>query len=127
MLPPALFPPPRWLCAPKGTGVLWARRDMHSCLQPAVVSHGYEAGLRPSFMWQGTKDLTGHLALPAVLRYGEGGGGGGVFPLGVAWHCRALQVSTSLDSAPPFSPPPSPLPACFALLGLAACVRYTTR
>ena len=56
----------QWLCAPKGTAFLWARRDAHAGLHPACISHGFRAGLRAEFSWEGTRDLTCFLALPAA-------------------------------------------------------------
>ncbi len=33
----------KWLCAPKGSGILWVRRDRQSGIRPLVISHGANA------------------------------------------------------------------------------------
>jgi len=65
----------KWLCAPKGSGLLHVRADVRAAIRPLVVSHGANDDRRdrPSFRllfdWQGTTDPTAHLALPAAIRY----------------------------------------------------------
>ena len=63
----------KWLCGPKGTGMLWVRADRRDRIHPLVVSHGANAELegrsrfRHEFDWGGTADPTGYLALPAAI------------------------------------------------------------
>ena len=63
----------KWLCGPKGTGVLLVRADRRERIHPLVVSHGANAELgdrtrfRHEFDWVGTTDPTGYLALPAAI------------------------------------------------------------
>lgn len=65
----------KWTCAPKGSGCLWARRDLHqvhSGLHPAVISHGYRARpgvnrLHEEFDWCGTDDPTPWLVTPTAI------------------------------------------------------------
>lgn len=65
----------KWLCAPKGTGFLFARRDLQDRLRPPITSWGDESDLAgPShflneFEWQGTADLAGYLAVPEAIRF----------------------------------------------------------
>jgi len=65
----------KWLCGPKGTGVLWVRADRRERIHPLVVSHGANAELggrsrfRHEFDWVGTVDPTGYLALPAAIAW----------------------------------------------------------
>ena len=65
----------KWVCAPRGAGFIFARRDRQQGLQPAVISHGYNTpreGRSPfhdAFDWQGTLDLTAWLTVPAALRF----------------------------------------------------------
>ncbi len=67
----------KWVCAPRGAGFIFARRDRQEKLQPAVISHGYNtprAGRSPfhdAFDWQGTLDLTAWLTVPAAIRFCE--------------------------------------------------------
>jgi len=67
----------KWLCAPKGTGFLYAQKDVQPLLEPLVVSWGYEAEQPgPSQfvdhheMW-GTRDISAFLAVPAAIRFQE--------------------------------------------------------
>lgn len=62
----------KWLCAPKGCAFFHARRDMQSMVEPLVISHGW---VKPSFIeqnqWQGTRDISAFLSLPAALEFFE--------------------------------------------------------
>ena len=67
--------PHKWLCAPKGTSFLYARRDAQHLLKPLVVSWGWES-LTPSgstfvdhHEWQGTRDLAPFLATPVAIEW----------------------------------------------------------
>ncbi|MGH3073222.1 MAG: aminotransferase class V-fold PLP-dependent enzyme [Gaiellaceae bacterium] len=59
----------KWLSAPKGAGFLWARPQHQGWIEPLVVSWGY--GPDHSFAdrhgWQGTRDPTAALAVPAAI------------------------------------------------------------
>ena len=64
----------KWLCGPKGSGVLHVRADRRERIHPLVISHGFN-DLRPDrprlwkeFDWTGTGDPTPYLALPVALR-----------------------------------------------------------
>jgi isopenicillin-N epimerase len=65
----------KWLCAPKGSGILHVRSDLRAGIRPLAISHGAndERRDRPRyrllFDWVGTTDPTPHLALPAAIRY----------------------------------------------------------
>jgi isopenicillin-N epimerase len=66
----------KWLCAPKGSAFLYARREVQSWLEPLVVSWGYneDPSQNPysssQFIgyheWQGTHDFSAYLATPAA-------------------------------------------------------------
>ncbi len=65
----------KWLCAPKGSAFLYARRDVQAWLDPLVVSWGWESET-PSgsqfidyHQWQGTRDIAAFLATPAAIRF----------------------------------------------------------
>jgi len=64
----------KWLCGPKGAGMLYAREDRRAELRPLVTSHGRNdprqdrAPLWKEFDWQGTHDPTAFLSLPEALR-----------------------------------------------------------
>jgi len=72
----------KWLCAPKGSAFLHARTEHHALLQGLAVSWGYspETGgpnaaytgsslLERRQQWQGTRDLSPFLAVPAAIRF----------------------------------------------------------
>ena len=73
----------KWLCAPKGSAFLHARPEHHALLQGLVVSWGYtpELGgpghdaytgstlLERRHQWQGTRDLSPFLSVPAAIRF----------------------------------------------------------
>jgi len=64
----------KWLCGPKGAGVLHVREDRRPGVLPLVTSHGRNdprtdrPQLWKEFDWQGTGDPTAFLALPEAIR-----------------------------------------------------------
>jgi isopenicillin-N epimerase len=65
----------KWLCAPKGSAFLYASPQVQSWLDPLVVSWGYQS-INPSnsrfidyHEWQGTRDLSAFLSVPAAIRF----------------------------------------------------------
>src|SRR5262249_3961432 len=74
----------KWLCAPKGAGFLYVRRDRQERVRPAVISHGANAPVaagnprfRAEFDWTGTDDPTPALCVPEALRFLAGLAPGG--------------------------------------------------
>ncbi|RVT49694.1 aminotransferase class V-fold PLP-dependent enzyme [Rubrivivax albus] len=74
----------KWVCAPKGAGFLHARTEHHAMLQATVTSWGYAEGtgghsgfdaylgtqlLERRLQWQGTRDITPWLTVPAALDF----------------------------------------------------------
>lgn len=63
----------KWLCAPRGTGFLYARPERQMGIDGAVVNWGYEAPA--SFISrteeQGTRDVVAHLAILEALDFQE--------------------------------------------------------
>lgn len=65
----------KWLSAPKGSGFLYARRDVQPLLEPLVVSWGWQSdNPGPSRFideqqWQGTRDPAAFLAVPAAIQF----------------------------------------------------------
>lgn len=64
----------KWVCAPKGAGMLYVRRDRQAGIHPAVVSHGFNSRrprprLWEEFDWTGTDDPAPWLSVPAAIRW----------------------------------------------------------
>jgi isopenicillin-N epimerase len=59
----------KWLCAPKGSGFLWARPEHQDWIEPAVISWGYHeaADFGERHGWQGTRDPAAFLAVPRAI------------------------------------------------------------
>jgi isopenicillin-N epimerase len=62
----------KWLCAPKGTGFLYVRRELQHDTHPLLVGWGYE-GDDPSFVArhekQGTRDPSAYLTVPTAIEW----------------------------------------------------------
>ncbi len=64
----------KWVCAPKGAGMLYVRRDRQADVHPPVISHGYNSRrprpkLWEEFDWTGTDDPSSWLCVPAAIRW----------------------------------------------------------
>jgi isopenicillin-N epimerase len=63
----------KWLCAPKGSGFLYARPEVQELIDPLVISWDWgAAGGNPFHQrhrWQGTRDPSALLAIPAALDF----------------------------------------------------------
>jgi isopenicillin-N epimerase len=74
----------KWLCAPKGAGFLHARPEWHATLNAPVISWGYAQNtgghsgfdaylgrtlLERRMQWQGTRDISAWLSVPAALDF----------------------------------------------------------
>ena len=59
----------KWLCAPKGSGFVWARPEHQDWIEPLVVSWGYheDADFGERHGWQGTRDPSAYLAVPKAI------------------------------------------------------------
>ncbi len=62
----------KWLCAPKGAGFLYVRRELQRDVHPLVFGWGYE-GDDPSFLarheHQGTRDPSAYLTVPTAIEW----------------------------------------------------------
>jgi isopenicillin-N epimerase len=61
----------KWLCAPKGSAFLYARPEVQELIEPAVVSWDFVDGaaFHERHRWQGTRDPSAYLAVPAAIRF----------------------------------------------------------
>lgn len=65
----------KWMCAPKGSGFLYARRDVQVLLEPLIVSWGWRpekpgpSRFIDEHQWQGTRDLAAFLSVPAAIDF----------------------------------------------------------
>ena len=62
----------KWLCAPKGAGFLYVRRELQRDIHPLVISWGYK-GDDPTFSQrheeQGTRDPAAYLTVPFAIEW----------------------------------------------------------
>jgi len=62
----------KWFSSPRGAALLFcADPEIRDKIlsQPAVISHGGDAGFLSRFVWDGCRDYTAQLSLPATLDY----------------------------------------------------------
>src|SRR4051794_12118313 len=87
----------KWLCAPKGSAFLYARPEAQELIDPAVVSWDFidGAAFHERHRWQGTRDPSAFLAVPAAIAFQAEHG----WPA-VRARCHALLASLEL----PFEP-----------------------
>jgi isopenicillin-N epimerase len=101
----------KWLCAPKGSAFLWARRDLQGDVRPLTISHGATA-VRPGrsrfrleFDWTGTSDPTAWLTVPKAIEYLGSLMTGGWPALMARNHSLALDARRLLCAAAGTAPP----------------------
>ena len=88
----------KWVCSPKGTGLLHVRRDKQAEIRPLVISHGTNDDrtsrslFRREFDWQGSNDPSGFLAIPTAIDTLSGLVEGGLAGLRRRNHDLALRA-----------------------------------
>lgn len=101
----------KWLCAPKGAGMLWVRRDLQPRVYPLTISHGFGAPIEERYQcmfdWTGTSDPTPWLCISDALRVMADLLPGGWPSIRKRNHDLALQARDVLCHALNI-PPPAP-------------------
>jgi isopenicillin-N epimerase len=59
----------KWACAPRGSAFLWVRPDRQWLIHPLSISHLFGEGFATEFSWQGTRDFSAWLTVPAALEF----------------------------------------------------------
>jgi len=87
----------KWMCAPKGSAFLYARPDVQQLIEPAIVSWDWldDASFADRHRWQGTRDPSAYLAVPAAIAFQAEHD----WPA-VRERCRQLLSSLELPFAP---------------------------
>jgi len=57
----------KWVGAPSGAGFLWTAAKHRDTTRPLAASHGVSDGYQEAFAWQGTRDITPWLSVPAAI------------------------------------------------------------
>jgi isopenicillin-N epimerase len=59
----------KWMCAPKGAGFVWVRREQQEWVEPLVVSWGWrdDADFAERHGWAGTRDPAAYLTVPKAI------------------------------------------------------------
>lgn len=105
----------KWLFAPRGCAILWARQDAQKLIHPLSISHDYNNGFTEEFDWTGTRDPAPFLSAPAGLDF--------LKALGVEkvqQHNRSLALAAGQRMAQRWGEPMNAPPE---LLGAMAAVR----
>ena len=115
----------KWVCAPKGSGFLWVRRDRQAAIRPLAISHGANSPrsdrsrYRVEFDWTGTADPSAYLAVPDAIAFGESLLPGGWEALRERNHALVLAGRDRLCTALGIEPPaPDPMIASMASVPL---------
>ena len=65
----------KWMCSPKGVSFLYAKKNLHTMIEPLVISWGYDPKNNSAtqfldyHQWQGTKDMSAFLTVPDTINF----------------------------------------------------------
>jgi isopenicillin-N epimerase len=95
----------KWMCAPRGSAVLWVGATWRHTVRPAVPAYTREDGLAESFAWTGTFDPSAWLAIPDAIAFVDRLGGRRLWErnarLAGLWRDELLSGWQTADVAPP--------------------------
>jgi isopenicillin-N epimerase len=111
----------KWVCAPKGTAILWVSPRHQAEVHPTVISHNLDAGFAREFAWQGTRDIAAWLTAPVAIEFMSGLGWDRVLDHNHRMAVWAHQMLTDRWGVEPVSPLDG------SLLGSMAAVRLPGR
>lgn len=101
----------KWLCTPKGSALLWVRRDRQAPIRPLSISHGANAArsdrsrFRLEFDFTGTNDFTAWMCIPDAIAFLESLLPGGIAELRQHNHDLAIAGRNLLCEALGTEPP----------------------
>lgn len=101
----------KWVCAPKGSAFLYVRPDVQPTVEPLVVSWGWEPkNPGPSKFvefheWQGSRDISAFLSVPAALDFQRQHGWDGVRTRCIALASEAQKEVAAMTRQPLYHPP----------------------
>lgn len=120
----------KWLCAPKGSGFLYVRRDRQPQIRPLTISHGAtvqrtdRSRFHLEFDWVGTDDPTPYLCIPDAIDFMGSLLPGGWTELMARNHQMAIAVRQLLCETLNISPPcPESMLGSMAAVPLPELVR----
>lgn len=64
----------KWFSCPKAAAFMWVKDANIRVIEPAVISHGAREGLLSAFIWDGTRDYSPYLTIPAIIHFWEAQG-----------------------------------------------------
>ena len=100
----------KWLCAPKGSAFIYARREVQHLIEPLIVGHGWQPGRRSPKPLQdyieqyGTRDLAAFLAVPAAIAFVRAHNWDAVRMRCHALACQARRAVESILATQPICP-----------------------
>lgn len=59
----------KWCCCPRGCAFLYVADERRDAIHPLSISHHYGQGMSTEFDWQGTRDKSAWLTIPAALDF----------------------------------------------------------
>lgn len=110
----------KWACGPKGCALIWVRPDRQTQVHPTTISHFLDEGFAREFGWQGTRDISAWLTLPAALKFMANLGWDKVMDHNHALAAWAHRMLCDRLGVSPLSPPDGSLLGSTASVSLPA-------